>query len=129
MARNSLPRGLLLGVCLTLIALGCYAKFKAAFEQAQMESCSSGLLEARRTFDQFRDRHGGKYPQGLDQLDLSSATPDAFRCPKARRLGTHAYLYVRPRDGAPDDTPILLCWRHPELLALTKGGWIRRWAR
>jgi hypothetical protein len=94
-----------------------------------METCSSGLLEARGAFDRYRDQHAGHFPQRLDELDLSTASPDAFRCPKAKRLGVHSYLYVCPRDDAPDDTPVLLCWRHPELLALTKGRRLKRWAR
>src|SRR5207249_2522453 len=55
--------------------------------------------------------------------------PDGLGCPKAKRLGTRAYLYVRPRDDAAEDTPIMFCWRHPRLLTLTKRGQIKTWPR
>jgi hypothetical protein len=129
MRMSSFRRGFLSGLWVSLIGVGCSTGLAWFFEQAEMETCMSGLLEARGSFDQYRGKHAGHFPQRLDELDHSTAAPDAFRCPKAKRLGTHAYLYIQPSNGAPDDTPILLCWRHPQLLALTKGRWIRRWTR
>jgi hypothetical protein len=53
----------------------------------------------------------------------------AFHCPSVSRLGKRAYLYLPPREGVSDETPILFCWHHPELLILTKHGQVRRLKR
>ena len=89
--------------------------------------CSSGMSSARRLFREYSDAHAGQYPRRLEDLDLGSADGDALRCPLARDQDRHAYLYIPPDPSSPDDTPVLLCWRHPRLLILTKGGsFVRR---
>src|SRR5437660_9178807 len=126
---SSFRSGFLSGICVTLAAVVCFTTAASWIELYRMSMCWSGLLGAQRTFDSYRNQHGGHYPQRLDELNPATMLLDAFRCPKARRSGLHAYLYLRPPDDTPDDTPILLCWRHPKLLALTKGGRIKEWAR
>lgn len=83
--------------------------------------CLSGLRETKEVFLAYQDRHGGRFPQRLDELDLTAGSADTLRCPKAPDSGRRAYLYIPPRLDTPADTPILLCWRHPGLVLLTKG--------
>ena len=110
-----------------LYAFGSF-RWTEAMETEREATCSSGLDEAPVLFADYRDRHGGKWPKALSDLDVSRGSGDALRCPKARRLGVNAYLYLPPHPSDPNDTPILLCWRHPRLMALTKGMRFRRWA-
>jgi hypothetical protein len=99
-----------------------YRVFVNALEMGREASCSSGLSGARMSIEAYREKHGGRLPERFDQLNLNSPDPDAFRCPKARGAGKRAYLFIPVRDDAPEDTPILICWRHPHLLMLTKSG-------
>ncbi len=94
---------------------------QTARTQARMATCSSGLLEVRAAFYDYQNRHAGQFPPRLEDLDLTKGGPDALLCPNAQRLGRRAYLYIPPDQNAADDTLILICWRHPELLLLTKG--------
>src|SRR5690242_3786405 len=126
MRRAAFWWGVLVGVCAGSLLFWSTTFFRQAEELAQEATCSSGLLEARPLFETYKDQHGGRFPAGLDALNLSSATPDALRCSKARSLGIHAYVYIQPQRDAPDDTPILLCWRHPHLLVLCKDGSFKR---
>ena len=114
------------GVIVSLIVFWIYDQFQQARDLGLAALCSSGLKEANTLFVDYRERHNGKFPLRLEDLDLSKATPDALRCPKARQEGTRAYLYVPIREDASDDTPILICWRHPHLQMLIKGGWVKR---
>lgn len=126
---NGFVSGLLV---VTLMAWGL-GIWKDGREKSSEATCSSGLLEIRPLLWDYVQQHQGKFPLSLKELDWQKASPDAKAgCPKVkgkfpRGEGWRGYLYIPPRDDAPDDTPILLCWRHRVLMALTKGGELKKW--
>ena len=88
--------------------------------------CMGVLKHVGLALSEYRERHGGKFPSQLSDLNVDRFGPFAFRCPSVKRLGKAAYLYMPPGEAASDDTPVLFCWHHPDLLALTKVGQVRR---
>jgi len=113
-----------------------YQRFKYGRELSLRVTCSSNLIAASRVLLSYSGRHQGEFPLSLDEAKSEfQAYPDPDArggCPKARdefppNEGWRSYLYIPPRKDAPDDTPILLCWRHPELIAVTKNGALKRW--
>ena len=113
-----------------------YQRFKYAGEMASMLTCSSNLKGIYWVLLRWSEKHQGEFPLSLDEAKSEFQAypdPDArARCPKARNEfppneGWRSYLYIPPRKDAPDDTPILLCWRHPELIAITKNGAFKKW--
>jgi hypothetical protein len=89
--------------------------------------CSQNLKHGGLLFDDHARQHQGTYPQHIEELDQQrlEGTVHPLRCPKARHLGAGGFLYLRPPTGAPPETPILICWRHPKLWALCKDGVVR----
>ena len=111
-----------------------YQKVNHVLELSRMATCGSSLDAVHHIVQVYSEHHRGEFPLTLDEVKSElQANPEARGgCPKARdefppNEGWRSYLYIPPRKDAPDDTPILLCWRHPELIAVTKNGALKRW--
>jgi len=132
--------GFVAGLFVAFISSWGYQRVKyeweRAKEDARMLTCSSNLEGVYRVLLKWSGKRQSRLPLSLDEAKSEFQAypdPDARgRCPKARgefppNEGWRSYLYIPPREDAPDDTPILLCWRHPELIAVTKNGSLKRW--
>ena len=119
--------GFLSGVLFTAFLVAGYTLLTHVREEFQSFICSQNLKHAGLLFDDYRKEHSGKLPRRIEELDLKrlEGTQHPTLCPKARELGAQGFLYLQPKEGAPDDAPILLCWRHPKLWALLKSGLVR----
>jgi hypothetical protein len=117
------------GVAFAATLLAGYCLLTNVREEFQSFICSQNLKHAGLLFYDYQKEHAGKFPRRIEELDLKrlAGTQHPTLCPKARKLGAQGFLYLQPKEGAPDDTPILLCWRHPKLWALLKTGEVRTW--
>jgi hypothetical protein len=127
MRRTLLWWGFLSGVLFAALLVAGYSFLMHVREEFQSFICSQNLKHAGLLFYDYQKEHLGKFPRRIEELDLKRLenTYHPTLCPKARTLGAQGFLYLQPREGAPDDTPILLCWRHPKLWGLLKRGGVR----